>query len=278
MAVDLHLHSRYSDGSDEPAEIVAHAVAAGLTGIALTDHDILDGIPEAAAAAAKAGVGFIGGTELSVSWREQSMHLLVYFLEPGSGPLQDRMGELRDSRHGRNLEIVERLRNQGMDMTFDEVAAEAGAGVMGRPHFAGVMIAKGYVATVPEAFERYLAAGRPAYVPRKRLIAEEAIALARETKAVPVIAHPHTLSLRAEEFATGFADLAAAGLGGIEAFYGEYTSEMRSGLADLCRDLGIVATGGSDYHGTYKPDLAVGTGKGDLKVPDIVWEQLQENR
>ncbi len=278
MAVDLHLHSLYSDGSDSPTEIVDAAAAIGLTGIALTDHDILDGIAEAATAAASRGIQFIGGIELSVLWKEQSMHMLVYFLDPAGGPLQDRLGVLRESRHGRNVEIAENLQGMGLDVTMPEVAEEAGTGVVGRPHFAGLMIAKGYVQTVAEAFDRYLAFGRPGYVPRMRLSAEEAIALSRRSGAVPVIAHPHTLNLRADEFATGFRELIDAGLGGIEAYYGEYTPEMRSRIAEMCEELGIVATGGSDYHGKYKPHLAIGTGKGDLRVPDTVLEELRENR
>lgn len=278
MAVDLHLHSLFSDGSDSPTEIVSAAAKLGLTGIALTDHDILEGIPEAAAAATKHGLRFIGGTELSVLWRDQSMHMLIYFLDPGPGPLQDRLSELRESREGRNVEIVARLQSIGLNITYAEVQAEAGTGVVGRPHFAGVLIEKGYVATVPEAFDRYLATGRTAYVPRMRLTAAEAIRLARESSAVPVIAHPHTLNLRAEDFATGFRELVDLGLGGIEAYYGEYTPEMRVRIAAICDDLGIVATGGSDYHGRYKPHLAIGTGKGDLRVPDIALERLQENR
>lgn len=278
MAVDLHLHSLFSDGSDSPTEIVTAAAKLGLTGIALTDHDILEGIPEAAASAAKHGIRFIGGTELSVLWRDQSMHMLVYFLDPVPGPLQDRLNELRESRQGRNIEIVARLQKIGLDITLAEVQAEAGTGVMGRPHFAGVLIEKGYVSTVPEAFDRYLATGRPAYVPRMRLTAAEAITLGRESRAVPVIAHPHTLNLRAEDFATGFRELVSLGLGGIEAYYGEYTPEMRARIAVICDELGIVATGGSDYHGKYKPHLAVGTGKGDLRVPDVAIEQLEQNR
>ena len=278
MAVDLHLHSRFSDGSDTPTEIVDQAAERGLSGIALTDHDILDGIPEAAAAAARRGLRFIPGAELSVSWQDQSMHLLVYFLEPGPGPLQDRLAELQDARHHRNLEIVARLNRLGIEITFEEVQQEAAMGVTGRPHLAGVMMRKGYVATVAEAFDRYLAAGRPAYVPRKRLSAEDAITLARTGGAVPVIAHPHTLNLRAAEFASGFRDLVERGLGGIEAFYGEYTPEMRLRIAEICDELGIVATGGSDYHGTYKPDLEIGTGRGDLRVPDAALERLEQNR
>jgi predicted metal-dependent phosphoesterase TrpH len=278
MAVDLHLHSTFSDGSATPTEIVDQAAAIGLTGIALTDHDTLAGVPEAAAAAAARSIRFIGGTELSVSWRDQTMHMLVYFLRPGPGPLQDRLKELRRSRAARNLEIASRLQRLGLGVSMEEVEAEAGGGVVGRPHFAGVLISKGYVSNVPEAFDRYLAAGRPAYAPRLRLTAGEAIDLGRAGGAVPVIAHPHTLQLRAAEYASGFAELVARGLGGIEAYYGEYRPELRNQIAAICRKLGIVATGGSDFHGRYKPHLAIGTGRGDLRVPDEVFDQLEAAR
>jgi predicted metal-dependent phosphoesterase TrpH len=278
MAVDLHLHSACSDGSLTPTEIVHTAANIGLTGIALTDHDTLQGLPEAVTAAADRGIRFIGGTELSVLWKDQSMHMLVYFLKPEPGPLQDRMEELRVWRQQRNHHIATRLQELGLEVSMEEVTDEAGGGVIGRPHFAGVLIKKGYVASVPEAFDRYLASGRSAYVSRKRLSAAEAIELSRQSGAVPVIAHPHTLNLRAEEFATGFADLVSQGLGGIEAHYGEYTPTMRSRIAAICSDLGIVATGGSDYHGRYKPHLEIGTGKGDLRVPDDVVNQLEMAR
>jgi len=278
MAVDLHLHSTFSDGSNTPTEIVEQAVAIGLTGIALTDHDTLAGTPEAAAAAAAHKLRFIGGTELSVEWKDQSMHMLVYFLDPNGGPLEDRMEELRTSRHERNLQIAAKLQQLGLEIAIEEVQAESGGGVIGRPHFAGVMIRKGYVENVPEAFDRYLAAGRPAYTPRKRLTAEEAITLGRASRAVSVIAHPHTLNLNADEFGQGFRELVSLGLGGIEAYYGEYTPAMRSRIVEICDGLGIVATGGSDYHGAYKPHLSIGTGKGDLRVPDHVFGLLEESR
>ena len=278
MAVDLHLHSVFSDGTATPEEIVAAATDVGLTGIALTDHDTLEGIPRAAAAAARAAVGFIGGTELSVQWRGQSMHLLVYFLEPGTGPLQDSLETLRVARADRNLRIVSLLRGLGVDVSIEEVNAEAGNGVVGRPHIAAVMMEKGYVESVAQAFDNYLAAGRPAYSPREKLTAEVAIGLARESEAVPVIAHPHTVGLRAAEYAAGFQQLVSIGLGGIESYYGEYSREMRTQLVRVCNELGIVATGGSDYHGRYKPHLQVGIGRGDLHVPDAVFDQLAAAR
>lgn len=222
MAVDLHLHSNRSDGSDEPAEIVARAVEAGLSALALTDHDNLNGIDEARSAARSAGIRFIPGAELSVNWATGAMHMLVYFLEPGSGPLEDELTNLQGGREERNRQMVERFTDLGLPMTYDEVAEEAGGTGIGRPHFAAVLVRKGYVTDVQDAFDRYLANGRPGYVPRRRLDARRAVELARASGAVPVIAHPHTLGVSADHYETAFQDLVDVGLGGIEAYYSEY--------------------------------------------------------
>jgi predicted metal-dependent phosphoesterase TrpH len=278
VSVDLHLHSSRSDGSDEPAEIVAHAVAAGLTAIALTDHDNLNGIVEARAAATQAGIHFISGTELSVNWRSGGMHMLVYFLEPGEGPLQDALSGLQRGREARNREMAQQLSGLGLAIDYDEVIDEAGGSGVGRPHFAAVLVRKGYVRDIKEAFDMYLADGRPGYVPRRRLDASRAIDLARASGAVPVIAHPHTVGVSADEYRSAFEELVDAGLGGIEAFYAEYEQSQRSHLAGICHRLGIVPTGGSDYHGSYKAGLSVGTGRGDLEVPDETVDLLEQQR
>lgn len=253
-------------------------MAAGLTTIALTDHDTLDGIAEAAEAAAEGGIGFIPGTELSVDWPTGTMHMLVYHLAPGPGLLQDRLADLREARERRNHVILERLARLGIDIPFAEVEAESGGGVIGRPHIAAVLVARGHAADIPDAFDRYLAQGRPGYVDRTRLAAAEAIDLARRSGAVPVIAHPHTLGVSQAEYSAAFSELAAVGLGGIESYYAEYSPELRLHLAGLCDQLGLVATGGSDYHGRYKPGLEVGTGRGDLVVPDDVVAALDAAR
>ena len=274
MAVDLHLHSRFSDGTDDPETIVAAAAEIGLSAIALTDHDNLNGIARARAAAAAVGIELISGTELSVAWNGDPMHLLVYFLEPGPGPLQDRLVEIQESRSNRNARMVDRLNDLGLEISYEEVSTEAGGTGIGRPHFAAVLVRKGHAETISHAFDRYLAAGRPGYLPRARLEAIEAIELATRSGAVTSIAHPHTLGVPDEGYWEAFSELVDASLGGIEAFYGEYTPEFRAHLAYICKGLGIAATGGSDYHGTYKPNLRVGVGKGDLMVPDESLEEL----
>ena len=278
MAVDLHLHSNQSDGSDTPAEIVARASAIGLSAIALTDHDNLNGIPEARSAAASSGLTFIPGTELSVDWSTGAMHMLVYFLEPGPSPLARALTQLQGGREDRNRTMAKRLEDMGLDLTYEEVVAEAGGTGVGRPHFAAVLAKKGYVSDIKDAFERFLAEGRPGYVARKRLDAVAAIEMARQSGAVPVIAHPHTLGVSAEDYESAFRDLTEVGLGGIEAYYAEYEPALRAHLADVCRDLGVVPTGGSDYHGTYKSGIEIGYGRGDLEVPDETVELLEEAR
>lgn len=251
---------------------------AGLTTMALTDHDTLEGIDEARGAARSVGVDFIAGTELSIERVEGSMHLLVYFLEPGPGPLQDRLASLRRARNGRNEQIVERLNGIGIPIRYDDVIAESGGGVVGRPHIAAVLMAMGHVATVKEAFERYLGTGCPGYVGRERLDAKTAIALAHSSGGVPVVAHPHTLAVGADDYAAALRELADLGLSGLEAWYSRYTPDLRQRLADIADELGLVATGGSDHHGRYKPDLDVGVGTGDLRVDDEVAAALHAAR
>lgn len=276
MAVDLHLHSTASDGSVPPAELVALAHRNRLTTIALTDHDTQDGIAEARDAGARVGVEVIPGTELSLEY-DGGMHLVVLWLEPGQGPLQDRLAWLRDGRDVRNAGILAALASSGIVVTAEEVAVQAGGGSVGRPHIAAVMVRKGYVADISSAFALWLGRGCPAYVERPRLSPAEGIELARRSGAVPVLAHPHTLGItNARDMSRVLGDLLDAGLVGLEAWYSGYHRHEREGYADLARRFGLVASGGSDFHGDYKPGLQPGIGYGDLVVPERVLEELRE--
>jgi len=278
MAVDLHTHSTASDGSEGPTALVEKASALGLTALALTDHDTLEGIAEAEAAASTADLELIPGTELSLD-HHGAMHLVVLWLEPGPGPLQDRLAPLQHGRHARNLAIVTLLDELGMPVSIDEVMEEAGSGSVGRPHIAAVMMRKSYVESVAEAFDLWLGAGRPAYAGRPRLTPEEAIGLAIDSGGVPVLAHPHTLGInRAEEMADLLDRLRNAGLVGLEAACSGYRRHEREGYADLAHRFGLVASGGSDYHGRYKPGLELGTGYGDLIVREAVVDELRARR
>lgn len=276
MAVDLHTHSSASDGSDPPARLVEKALRRSLTALALTDHDTQQGVEEARRAAGTA-LEVVPGTELSLGDRP-GMHLLVLWLEPGEGPLQDELADLRRGRRERNNRIVETLAGLGMEITPEEVEEEGSGGSIGRPHIAAVLVRKGYAPDIRSAFDRWLGSGRPAYVERRRLDAGKALALARQSGAVPVLAHPHTLGIhRAEEMARLLGGLTEAGLVGLEAIYSTYRRHEREGYAHLARRFGLVPSGGSDYHGTYKPDIEVGVGHGDLYVPDSVLDGLREH-
>ncbi len=277
MVVDLHTHSTASDGSVRPSDLIAAAVSRGLSHIALTDHDTLEGLEEARAAAGAHEIDLIPGTELSLDF-DGGMHLIVLWLEPGPGPLQDRLAGLQEGRNLRNEAIVANLIGLGMPLTVEEVIEEAGGGSVGRPHIAAVMMAKGYVGSIAEAFDLWLAAGKPGYATRPRLLPEQAIELAVGSGAVPVLAHPHTLGInRAAEMAALLDRLRDAGLVGIEAYCAAYHRHEREGYADLARRFGLVASGGSDYHGSYKPGLELGIGYGDLVVEDTVVERLREH-
>jgi len=277
MAVDLHTHSTASDGSATPTELVEKAVEIGLSALALTDHDTQEGVPEARSAAAGADLELIAGAELSLDYDAGAMHLLVLWLEPGPGPLQDRLAELREGRDERNERIVQALSGLGMPMSMTEIREEAGGGAVGRPHIAAVMVKKGYATDITAAFDEWLARGRPGYMSRPRLTQEEGVGLARESGAVPILSHPHTLGVvDADEMARTLHRLKAAGLVGLEAACAPYRRHERDGYTHLARRFGLVPTGGSDFHGAYKPGLELGVGYGDLAVPDSVVDELRE--
>jgi len=276
--IDLHTHSTVSDGSDPPAAVAALAHRAGCRAFALTDHDRLDGIAEARREATRLGVELVPGCELSCQWEPGTFHLLVYFVEPGDGPLADALARLQQVRADRNVTMVARLAGLGLPITMEEVEAEAGGEGVGRPHMAAVLVAKGAADSVQDAFDRWLARGRPGYVDKARLSVTEAAALARQAGGVAVIAHPVSLGLEGSSLESTLRQLAEDGVAGLESYYGRYSPPRRRELVELARRCGMVATGGSDHHGRYKPDLTVGRGTGDLEVPDSVLEELEARR
>lgn len=287
MAVDLHSHSVVSDGSETPGEVVRLAAEAGLAALALTDHDVLAGLDEAHTAAAHHELELIPGVELSLDWSALAqdadtrggMHLVVLWLDDEPGPLQDRLAELRLGRDDRNHTILERLAQLGLDVSMDEVMARAGEGSVGRPHIAGVMVDRGYVSDVASAFDLYLAHGAPAYVPRSRLKPEEAIRLARESGGVPILAHPHTLGYEHDgDLERVVRSLHELGLVGLESHHSAVEPDRRRLLRRLAGRVGLVPSGGSDFHGSYKPGIEIGIGCGDLAVPDEFLEGLREQR
>jgi 3',5'-nucleoside bisphosphate phosphatase len=272
--IDLHTHSTVSDGSDSPAELAELAAKAGLTAFALTDHDRLDGLAEARSRATEVGVELVAGCELSCE-HTATMHLLVYDIEPGDGPLQRELVALQHARDTRNERMAERLAGLGLPVTRQEMEQEAGGIGAGRPHVAAILVRKGVVGSVQEAFDVWLAKGRPAYIETDRLAPADALRLARASGGRPVLAHPRSLDLEPAALERTVAELKDLGLIGIEAVYGRYSLDERAGLLALAERVGLAPTGGSDHHGTYKPDLSVGTGRGDLAVPDSFLDRLR---
>ena len=278
--IDLHTHSDRSDGSEPPARVVELAHGAGCGAVALTDHDTLGGLSEAGARADELGLRLVPGCEVScLPVAGGGVHVLVYFVDDPASPLGLELDRLREDRRVRNEALAARLQQLGVPVTVAMAAARAGTleGV-GRPHFARAMVDVGAVADLDEAFDRYLGNGAAAYVAKGRLTVDDVCGLARDSGGVAVLAHPLTIGLAGDALATAVSGFAGAGLSGLEAVYGRYSPRQRTDLGNLARRFGLVPTGGSDFHGVSKPDLHVGTGTGDLKVPDRVLDQLEAVR
>jgi 3',5'-nucleoside bisphosphate phosphatase len=277
--IDLHTHSTCSDGTDPPERIPELAAAAGCSAVALTDHDTLSCLDRARVRAGQLGIEMVPGCEVSCLYRGASAHVLVYFVEEGTQPLDTELARLRDDRVARNRRLAARLAELGVPITYDDIVAEAATeSSAGRPHVAALLVRRGLAESVPDAFDRWLGEDGPAYVPKARVTPAAIAAAAASSGGVAVLAHPLTLGLEGAALDDAAAELAEAGLTGIEAYYGRYTPGERTALVALARRHGLVPTGGSDYHGTVKTGLTIGTGEGDLSVPDGVLVELRERR
>jgi predicted metal-dependent phosphoesterase TrpH len=274
--IDLHLHTTHSDGSLSPAEVLQLAHKAGVTALAITDHDIVSGIPEAIAAGAELGIDIIPGVEISSRIGDSELHILGYCLRWQDPVLNQRLSALRDSRHSRNPQIIEQLRSLGLDVTYEEVRALAGTDSVGRPHIARLLMNKQYASSAKDAFDRFLAEGRPAYVARELPVPADAIAWIRAAGGVAVLAHPTWAKVSGEGLNRLLTTLKTEGLGGIEVHYSTHTKRQTREYLDLAKRLDLLVTGGSDFHGITKPDIEVGTGRGDLKVPQRLLDPLKE--
>ena len=274
--IDLHLHTTHSDGSQSPADVVRLAHEAGVSALAITDHDITTGLPEAIAAGQKLGIEIIPGIEISSRHGESELHVLGYFLKWEDAQLNERLMTLRESRHRRNPKIIELLQAAGIDITYDEVRAVAGSDSVGRPHIARVLMDKKVVTTAKEAFDRFLAEGKAAYVPRDLPAPVDAIRWIKDAGGLAVLAHP-TWVRTTEGTLTDLArQLKEQGLDGVEVHYSTHTPRQTRTYLSLAKQLGLLVTGGSDFHGLTKPDIEVGTGKGSLHVPDHLLPKLKD--
>lgn len=259
MRIDLHTHSSKSDGTDTPSQLVEKAAAEGLDIVALTDHDATAGWAEAQATAERVGIGLVRGIEISTELQGRSVHLLGYEFDPENGPLVEELTRVRGGRDTRLPVMLERLAELGMELTVEDVARQSrNAAVSGRPHVADALVEKGYVATRTEAFDKYLGSNGPAYVPRYSADLFHAIELIVNAGGRTVVAHPWSRSSKLVLLPEVFADLAAAGLSGIEVDHNDHTTESRERLRKIAVDLDLAWTGSSDYHGTGKIDFELG--------------------
>ncbi len=258
---DFHLHSRHSDGILSPAELVAKAAANGVEVMALTDHDTTAGVQAASAAAEIAGVRMIPGVELSADLPNGGdAHILGYFRTVDDAEFQAQLGRYREGRLQRGRTMLTKLETLGMPLSWERVLAIAGEAAVGRPHVAQAMVEQRYVASIREAFDRFLHTGGPADAHRDKLLPAEALSLIDRSGGISVLAHPSYLP----EPEVAIAELAAAGLHGLEVYYKNYSAEEVAGFGALARRYNLLPLGGSDFHGIHDDERE----PGDIPLPD----------
>ena len=274
--IDLHVHSTCSDGTFTPAGLVSYAVQKGLAAIALTDHDTVEGLEEASAAAVGTGLELVPGVEFSTEYKERDIHILGLYIQPKQTDFAKHLKAFQDSRDARNEEMTLRLQNmEHIPITMEALRSAYGDAVLTRAHFGRWLFEHGYVRSIREAFSRYIGDDCPCFVPRKRTDPRHAIALIRNAGGIPILAHPLLYHLTDTELEELVRYLKEAGLQGIEAIYSSNTGLDESSMRRLARKMGLKISGGSDFHGKNKPLLDLGSGKGNLKIPYEVLEQLR---
>ena len=278
--IDLHTHSTFSDGSFTPEQLVQEAERGRLAALALTDHDSICGLERFMTACAKSTVRGVPGIEISVDCNpgDATMHILGYFIDPANAELNAHVNRLRDGRQQRNAEILKRLNAMGLMLGMHEIAAFAGENNVGRLHFAMALMARGYVRTTQEAFDKYLAKGKSGYAHRLRFKPTGGVEMIRRAGGIAVLAHPFTLNLGKQALADCVGELARAGLQGIEIYYPQHSPKLVRQYLALAAQFHLIVTGGTDFHGSSMPDIKLGHGFGTLDVPDSVLEQLDALR
>jgi predicted metal-dependent phosphoesterase TrpH len=280
VRIDLHIHSTASDGTLTPQEILTQAQNLQLGAIAITDHDTLDGSKNALSIGIPPSVKFLTGVEISSEPPPSfssagSFHMLGYAVDVDHPQLNHTLSMLRDSRKRRNPQILKQLSRFGIEIALDEVLNLAGNCQLGRPHIAQLMVEKGYVPSIDAAFDEYLGNGKPAYVDRFRFECEETIKAILNAGGVPVLAHPLLLGIKEIDiFENLIAVLKEMGLKGIEVYYPEHTKNFIEYYLRIASHYNLLMTGGTDFHGDIKPEIKMGTGKGNFFVPYELYEKL----
>jgi hypothetical protein len=281
-AIDLHIHSTASDGTNSPAQLLAMAARLHLGAIAITDHDSIAGSREALLEGVPADLGFLTGVEISAEPPPSypgsgSIHILGYAIRLDDPELNRELEKLQEARKNRNPKIVERLQKLGIAISMEEVEREAADGQAGRPHIASLLVQKGAAESIDDAFDRFLSNGRPGYADKPRIECSRAIALINAAGGIPVLAHPCLLGLESEgQLEVLLREMISMGLKGLEVYFTDHTAEQTRRFADLARRHELLLTGGTDFHGTTLPNVQMGIGKGGLHVPYALYERLIE--
>ncbi len=280
VRIDLHIHSTASDGTLSPPEIISLAHSLNIGAIAITDHDTIDGSKEAFTLDIPPSLKLLTGVEISVSSNPSlfytgSFHMLGYSIRLDDPVLNRTLDMLQEARRNRNPRIVNCLNNLGINLSLKDVADEFGEGQLGRPHIAQLMVKRGFVKSINEAFDKYLGTGRPAYIDKYRLDCGRAIEIILAAGGIPVLAHPFFLYIenkdRFEDFIVNLKEL---GLKGIEVYYSEHPPDLTAFYVEIANRYDLLITGGTDFHGSIKPDIKMGSGRGDLFVPYSLYENL----
>jgi len=277
--IDLHIHSTASDGTLSPAEILERAAALNLSAIAITDHDSLSGSAEALRCERPAGLHLLSGIEISAAppagyGIPGSMHILGYGIDPQHEALSEALTHLKNARDDRNPRIVNALNSLGIEITMEEVTAKVGGSMAGRPHIAQVLIDKGAVASMQEAFDLYLGKGKAAYQDKERIFSQRAIQLIKTAGGIAVLAHPGLVEVDGPMRQRLIAELCEMGLGGLEVYYPKHSTEEVAAFEALAETHNLKVSGGTDFHGANTPGVEMGCAKGDFHLPFSIYEDL----
>lgn len=275
--IDLHVHTTASDGTDSPAQVVTLAKETGLAAIAVTDHDSVSGVSEAQKTGAALGVEVIPGIEISTDYRGDEIHVVGLFIDPASTALRPVLDWAVNERAARNEKMVAALAADGFQISMEALRAANPGSVLGRPHMAEMLMKKGYVSSVREAFEKYLGEGRPYYRSRELMAMERAISIVLAAGGVPVLAHPLQYGYDEAEREALISAAREAGCRALEAYYSEHSPAQQALMLETAARHGLAVSGGSDYHGARKPHIRLGSGiENCLRVPYDLLENLRQ--
>ena len=277
--IDLHTHTDISDGSESPENTVRHAKELGMRAIAVTDHDSINGVKAAQKAGEKYGVEVVPGMELTCGWYDKEVHILAYDLDPDSDRLPPVLSWVVEDRNERNRKMIDLLARDGIMIDLDELQAKHSGSTIGRPHFAMCLIEEGIADSVTDAFNRFLDPGRKYYVRRHFLSLEDAVGLIISAGGKAVIAHPRQYRISSESLTELMQRGAAAGVSGLECFYSGYGPEDNAKYLAMAEKYGFCPTAGSDWHGSHKPHIHMGSGiDGELCAPYEILTNLRAHK